>query len=187
VHAFPNIMLEEVLPVTLDSMKEIAMDMRWTYGVGNTPAESISSSDLTANSVNANVAVDMFFDSDSKTAQNSTKAEYEVMVWFAQIGPATKPNGKKTSTSRTLNGITFVLWSGTNSHNQNVLTWVASELTDTFTGDIYPLITDLYSLSGGIYPSSKDYLGVFSFGTEAYSSDKNVTFWAPTLSIDIQK
>lgn len=67
------------------------------------------------------------------------------------------------------------------------MTWVASETTDTFTGDIYPLIADLYSLAGPLYPSSSDYMGVFQFGTEAYSSSTNVTFWCPELYIDIQK
>jgi hypothetical protein len=42
---------------------------------GNTPAGFTSSSDLTANSVNTNVAVDMFFDSDPKAAQNSTQCQ----------------------------------------------------------------------------------------------------------------
>lgn len=58
---------------------------------------------------------------------------------------------------------------------------------ERFVGDIYQLITDLYSLPGHLYPSSEDYLGIFSFGTEALYSDANVTFWVPELSIDIQK
>ncbi|KAJ5636729.1 uncharacterized protein N7484_010042 [Penicillium longicatenatum] len=187
VHAFPNIMVDDVLPIALDKMTKIAMDFRWTYGVGDTPVENTNTSDLTANSVNVNVAVDMFFDSDKTAAQNSTKAKYEVMVWFARIGDATQPNGNQTSTSRKVGDTTFDLWSGTNDVNQNVLTWVASEVTGTFNGDLYPLITDLYELSGDDYPSSTDYMGIFSYGSEVFSSDKNVTFWSPKLSIDIQK
>lgn len=79
------------------------------------------------------------------------------------------------------------LYTGTNSAKQNVLSWVAAETTEAFTGDIYPLITDLYTLTGDIYPSNSDYMGIFQFGTEAFSSDKNVTFSVPKLSIDIQK
>lgn len=60
-------------------------------------------------------------------------------------------------------------------------------MTETFVGDIYPLITDLYSMGGDGYPSSNDYMGIFQLGSEAYSSDTNVTFSASTLSIDIQK
>lgn len=69
----------------------------------------------------------------------------------------------------------------------NTLTWIANELTEDFVGDIYPLITDLYSMGGATYPSSNDYMGIFQLGTEAYSSATNVTFWAESLSIDIQK
>lgn len=66
------------------------------------------------------------------------------------------------------------------------MTWVASATAETFTGDIYPLISDLYSLTGPLYPSSSDYMGVFQFGTETYSSSTNVTFWCPELYVDIQ-
>lgn len=96
-------MLDEVLPIALEKMTAINLDLRWTYGVGNTPAQSTSPSELAASSVNTNVAIDMFFDPDSTAAQNSAVAKFEVMVWFAQIGPATQPIGT-TVTTRTLNG-----------------------------------------------------------------------------------
>lgn len=96
-------MLDGVLPITLDKMTAINLDLRWTYGVGNTPAPSTSQTALAASSLNANVAIDMFFDPDSTTAQNSGVAKFEVMVWFAQIGPATQPIGTPVTT-RSLNG-----------------------------------------------------------------------------------
>lgn len=80
------------------------------------------------------------------------------------------------------------LYAAKNEKNQNVLTWVVSgHLTEEFTGDIYPLITDLYTMNGDIYPSSSDYMGVLQFGTEAFSSNSNVTFAVPKFWIDIQK
>lgn len=78
------------------------------------------------------------------------------------------------------------LYTGVHNNEQNVLTWVASNTTEKFNGDLYPLITDLYTLKGSVYPSKEDYMGIFQFGTEAFSSKNNVTFWVPTLSIDIQ-
>lgn len=79
------------------------------------------------------------------------------------------------------------LYTATNDKNQNVLTWVISgHLTEEFTGDIYPLITDLYTMKGDIYPSSSDYMGIFQLGTEAFSSSSNVTFAVPKFSIDIR-
>lgn len=99
-------MVNDVLPVQLDKMTAIDLDFSWTYGLGNTVAQSTSVTDLVAHSVNTNVAIDMFFDTDPTTAQDSTKANYEVMVWFAQIGPMAKAIGNP-STSRELNGTTL--------------------------------------------------------------------------------
>lgn len=80
------------------------------------------------------------------------------------------------------------MYSGTNSQNQNVLTWITDDaLTEEFSGDLYPLISDLYTLSGSTYPAKSDYMGIFQFGTEAFSSTKNVTFGVTNLSVDIKK
>lgn len=106
VHAYPNIMVEEVLPLQLDQMTSIEIDFSWTYGVGNTVSQSTSVSDLEANAVNTNVAIDMFFDTDSATAQDTTKAHFEVMVWFVQIGGSAKAIGSPVTT-RDLNGTTL--------------------------------------------------------------------------------
>lgn len=105
VHAFPNIMVDKVLPVGLDDMKELYLNLHWTYGVGDEIAETTDEAELTSNSVNTNVAIDMFFDTDKDTAQNSTSAKFEVMVWFATFGSATQPIGyPEVVTTRTLNG-----------------------------------------------------------------------------------
>ena len=65
-------------------------------------------------------------------------------------------------------------------------TWVASEDTEQFTGDISPLITALTSKTGTRYPTTSDFMGVFGFGSEAYYADQNVTFYVPKLEVDIQ-
>ncbi|KAJ5784372.1 uncharacterized protein N7503_009584 [Penicillium pulvis] len=189
VHAFPNIQIEDVLPVALDKMEEIDFNLHWTYGVGNTVAESTDFTALDSESLQCNVAVDMFFDSDKATAQGSTTAQFEVMVWFARFGASSDPIGYSDGvvTNHTINGTIFGLYTGTNSNNQTVLTWIASEKTEQFQGDIYPLITDLYTLSGTTYPSKTDYMGIFQFGTEAFSADTNVTFGVSELSVDIKK
>jgi len=99
-------MVDGVLPVALGKMSSLNLDLHWTYGVGNTPVDTTTEAELTAQSVNTNVAVDMFFDSDKTVAQNSTVAKYEVMIWFAKFGPQTDPIGSKV-TSRELNGTTL--------------------------------------------------------------------------------
>lgn len=188
VHAFPNIMVDKVLPVGLDDMQELYFNVHWTYGVGDTIAETTDEDELTSNSVNTNVAIDMFFDSDKETALNSTNAKYEVMIWFATFGAATQPYGyPNVVTTRELNGTTFKLYSEKNKNtNQNVLTWAAEKTVEQFSGDIYPLITDLYKLKGDVYPSSQDYLGYFGFGSEAFSASKNVTLGVTNLEIGIK-
>jgi Glycosyl hydrolase family 12 len=106
-HAFPNIMVDGVLPAQLGKVTSIDLDFSWTYGIGNTIVQSTSVTDLDAHAVNTNVAIDMFFDTDSTKAQDSEEAKYEVMVWFAQIGTSSKAIGNPTGTQRTINGTTL--------------------------------------------------------------------------------
>ena len=97
-------MVDNVLPLTLDGMTAINIDLHWTYGLGTTPVESTVKDEL-ENDVEANVAIDMFLDSDETTAQNSTAAKYEVMVWFGHwfnADPIGQTNG--VVTTRTING-----------------------------------------------------------------------------------
>jgi hypothetical protein len=77
------------------------------------------------------------------------------------------------------------LYYGQNSLQQNVLTWLASATTETFTGDITPLITQLTAMNKATFPTMSDFLGYMSLGSEAFSANNNVTFYVPTLSIDI--
>ncbi|OAA54359.1 xyloglucan-specific endoglucanase [Niveomyces insectorum RCEF 264] len=188
VHAFPNVLVDGgVFPATVASLAHIGFDVRWSYGVGNTTAPTTNEASLAAESLNANVAVDMFLDSNKKNAGNSSKAAYEVMVWFADFGSAAQPIGLQTGavTTETVNGTTFSLYSGQNGLKQTVLTWLASETTDTFSGDLRPLLTKLFTLNEATYPSETDYLGYFAFGSEAYYSNDFVTFSVPHLSIDV--
>lgn len=102
-------MVDNVLPVELQKMHQFNLDFHWTYGIGVTTAKSTDVSQIDGSGVNTNVAIDMFFDSNSQTAQNSATAKYEVMVWFAKFGPAAQPIGLSAGpvTSRVLNGTTL--------------------------------------------------------------------------------
>lgn len=88
-------------------------------------------------------------------------------------------------------GTTSHLYVGQNGNQQNVLTWLASETTESFSGDIAPLLTELPTLNiptlnVGSLPAASDYLGYWSLGSEAFSSNANVTFSVPMLSVEIQ-
>lgn len=107
VHAFPNIKVDgDVLPAKLQSVSSIGIDMAWTMRLDNKTGASTSIQELTAANVNSNVAIDMFLDRDKSRAVDSEKAKYEVMVWFASIGPATFAIGQEngTVTTKTLDG-----------------------------------------------------------------------------------
>ncbi|GIJ87115.1 hypothetical protein Asppvi_006018 [Aspergillus pseudoviridinutans] len=197
VHAFSNVMIDDGLPVSLEKIQHLNVDFHWTYGVGNTPAAATDEAELTSASVNTNVAIDMFMGPNEK-AKESTDYTHEVMVWFGKFGPAAYVIGQEAGivATKVLNGTTFNLYSGQNSNKQSVLTWLTSDspndpqakgkTTETFTGDLLPLIADLYTMTGEAYPSKSDYMGIFQFGTEAFSSSTNVTFWVPQFSVDMQ-
>lgn len=110
VHAFPNIKVESsVLPTGLQTLDHVNIIVHWTYGVGNEVAASTDLQGLTKDLLNANVAIDMFIDADKAKAQDSTKAKYEVMVWFAEFGPATQVIGLKSGivSTQIVNGTTL--------------------------------------------------------------------------------
>ncbi|KAJ5124763.1 Glycoside hydrolase family 12 [Penicillium bovifimosum] len=187
VHGYPNIRVDDVLPKALDEISELNLDLHWTYGLGDEPAESTDVQTLKDENLSTNVAIDMFLDSDAEIAKNGSNAKFEVMVWFWMSSETAQPHGwGKPVIKRNVEGTTFTLYTGANEHQQQVLSWVTENMTERFTGDIYPLITDLYNLPGDNYPAKNDYLGSLSFGTEAYSVDKNVTFWADEYKIDIK-
>lgn len=79
------------------------------------------------------------------------------------------------------------LYYGQNGRNQHVLTWKATETAHDFHGDISPLIQEILHANKPNYPNEADYLGYFSFGSEAYHSKSPVSFHVPLLSIDIRK
>ncbi|GIK05129.1 hypothetical protein Aspvir_009231 [Aspergillus viridinutans] len=197
VHAFSNVMIDDGLPVSLEKIQHLNVDFHWTYGVGNTPAAATDEAELTSASVNTNVAIDMFMGPNEK-AKESTDYTHEVMVWFGKFGSAAHVIGQEAGivATKVLNGTTFNLYSGQNGKQQWVLTWLTSDspndpqakgkTTETFTGDLLPLIADLYTMTGEAYPSKSDYMGIFQFGTEAFSSSTNVTFWVPQFSADMQ-
>jgi hypothetical protein len=110
VHAFPNIRLEgSVLPATLQTLSQMYLELEWSYAVGNEPAASTDAQALTGVDLNGNVAIDMFIDSDKTSAQDSNKAKYEVMVWFADFGAAAQPIGQAKGVAAThqVNGTTL--------------------------------------------------------------------------------
>ncbi|KAL6879318.1 concanavalin A-like lectin/glucanase [Trichoderma novae-zelandiae] len=191
VHAFPNIQVDtDVFPATINTISKVDIDLEWSYGIGNETTTGATLAELTADNLNTNVALDMFIDSEKKASQDPTKAKYELMVWFASIGPATQPIGfaQGPVTQQTLDGNKFELYAGVNQQEQNVLTWYTDTPVEKFNGDISPLINSLFKITATAadLPKSGDYLGYMALGSEAFSADKTVTLYVPKLSIDIE-
>ncbi|EKD18906.1 xyloglucan-specific endoglucanase [Drepanopeziza brunnea f. sp. 'multigermtubi' MB_m1] len=190
VHAFPNAQIyKKGLPLPINRITSLALDVAWTYSVGDAPAATTDVAALTAALANTNVAFDMFLDADRAGSEDSTSAQYEVMVWLARFGAGSEPIGLAAGVvdTQVVNGTEFSLYTGSNSQNQTVLTWAVTDNIPTFTGDILPLLARLSSLPlpGGITFSPSLYMGHIALGTEAFSSSANVTFGVEKLSIGL--
>ncbi|KEF61504.1 uncharacterized protein A1O9_03071 [Exophiala aquamarina CBS 119918] len=186
VHAFPNIKLDpdDVFPIEIAKVAAIDFAADWAYGVGDVKPNTTNVNDLLAADVNSNVAIDMFLDSDPTKATSSVDAKYEVMVWLGVFGVATEPIGLKQGALKTqaINGTTFNLYFGENGIGQSVLTWVAQGTVQSFHADIGPLLQGLTGLGG---PTVNDHLGYLAFGSEALSASTNITFYNPSLSMEV--
>ncbi|OCT54949.1 hypothetical protein CLCR_02918 [Cladophialophora carrionii] len=188
VHAFPNIKVDtDTFPVEISKVTAINFETEWYYGVGDERPEIVDIAALTEVQLDANVAVDMFLDSDPDKAIDTTQAKYEVMIWLGQYGASTQQIGLEEGvvTTQIVNGTTFSLYTGVNGLNQNVLTWVASDAATghtNFFADLGPLLQGLTGIGG---PTVNDYLGYIAFGSEAYDSGSNVTFYNKHLSLDL--
>lgn len=188
VHAFPNIKIDDegLFPMEISQVASIHFETEWHYGVGDQKPNDTDLAALLGPDVemNANVAIDMFLDSDPSKATDTEEATYEVMIWLAQFGASTQQIGlaEGAIATQVINGVTFSLYSGVNGLGQHVLTWVASEAVQTFDADLGPLLYGMTGLGG---PSTTDYLGYMSFGSETLDAQSNVTFYNPTLNMHI--
>ncbi|KIW19740.1 hypothetical protein PV08_00314 [Exophiala spinifera] len=187
VHAFPNILVDpdnNVLPVEISAVSAINITTEWHYGVGTSLPTDTNTAELTNAELNANVAIDMFIDSNQHAATSTRDAKYEVMIWLADFGASTQPIGLEQGSRKTVDigGTTFNLYFGVNGQQQTVLTWVAAGTVQSISADFKPLLEDLTAVGG---PSTTDYLGYLAFGSEALWSTTNVTFSNPVLSMDI--
>lgn len=141
---------------------------------------------LTAADFNANVCIDMFLAGDESKASSTTDSDFEVMVWFANIGPDVLPLGYDLGAidTKVVDGTTFNLYAEPNQFGQDTFTWLAAGTTTEFKGDIAPFLEGLSAFKG---PGPDDYLGYVAFGTETFWAAQNATFWNPKLDIVVNK
>ena len=140
-------------PVEISKVSAINFETEWYYGAGDDKPEIVDVASLATVQLDANVAIDMFLDSDPDKSTDTTLAKYEVMIWLGQYGASTQQIGLKQGAVATqvVNGTTFSLYTGVNGLNQQVLTWVASDAATghtNFFADIGPLLQGLTGIGG---------------------------------------
>jgi len=186
VHAYPNAKLNDTaFPIQVSNINTLTMDIEWNYAVGDIASTSTDLGALSTANLNANIAVDLFLSDDKIKAENSTLATHEVMVWLGKFGAATQPLGySPTPTMQYIIGATqFSLYNGVNSAGQQVFTWVASQNTTQFNGDVSPLIKQLSTITGG--PTDQTYLGYYAFGSEVFYATGNMTLSVPKMGLEV--
>ncbi len=99
VHSYANVKSKsDILPVMLSNMTALKVSANWTMypsGTG-TPGTGIPNhfdiDGLNAIGAKADVTLDFFLDPDFTQSTNVSNSKFEVMVWFANLGP-TEPIG----------------------------------------------------------------------------------------------
>lgn len=125
----------------------------------------------------ADVAYDLF---TSSTAGGDN--EYEIMVWLAAYGGAgpISSTGSAIATV-TVGGVKFSLYSGPNG-STTVFSFVASETTTSFSGDLMSFIQYLIDSEG---LSSSQYLTTLECGTEPFTgTDAKLTVSKYSVAIN---
>lgn len=91
VHSYPHVtFLSDNLPITLANISAIRLVTEWGMAPQSTSVESgtLDSSGLASLDVIANVAFDMFLDTNSSKASDATTASTEIMIWIGKVGKA---------------------------------------------------------------------------------------------------
>ncbi|GMF28459.1 unnamed protein product [Phytophthora lilii] len=166
VKGYPNVGLH-FKPVELANVESIPTTINYTYEYEPTTT--------------ANVAYDLF---TSSTPDGDF--EFEVMVWLAAIGTAwpLASEGKNIK-NITVSGVEFMLNHGANG-NMTVFSYVASELTENFSGDLVEFIDNLPQ---DVAPDAKQYLTKVQCGTESYhaeSASMNVSSYTVAVNTLMQ-
>ncbi|KAG9625021.1 concanavalin A-like lectin/glucanase, partial [Aureobasidium melanogenum] len=189
VHSYPNVGLESVqLPSRLDNVKNFNVSASWDMFPTADPNAANKTEALIAIGTKADIALDMFIDSNNVTSMNASAAAFEVMVWSAVWG-GVAPIGYQTYNSDdapkyTLNGVEYSLYSGFNQQGQKqaVFSWVPAENQNGIDADLWELVN--YLVNAGNLTSDM-YIGLIQFGTETVHATQNVTFEMQKAQMDL--
>eukprot|EP00644_Phytophthora_capsici_P009499 jgi/Phyca11/6655/fgenesh1_pm.PHYCAscaffold_13_\ len=164
VKGYPNVGLH-FKPVEIANVESIPTTINYTYEYDPTTT--------------ANVAYELFTSSTP-----GGEEEYEIMVWLAAIGTAWPLSSEgKNIKNITVSGVEFMLNHGVNG-NMTVFSYVASELTNDFSGDLMDFIMNLPQ---GVKLDAKQYLPYLTkvqCGTESYHAE-NATMTVTNYTVAV--
>lgn len=94
VHSYPHVTFSSGhLPAALSNISALRLAAEWAYSPGsistaNDPSRRVGldASGLSDVEAVANIAFDMFMDTDEANSTSATAATFEMMIWIGQIG-----------------------------------------------------------------------------------------------------
>lgn len=185
VHSYPHVNFNSpLLPVKMTSLSGLAIQSQWSMSPSSSPSIANDVEGLSQLNTIANVALDMFVDSDSTNAQSEVDASYEIMIWLGSFGDP-KPLGFSQGAScwnQSLGNVIFKLYTGKNHRGHRTFSWMSPVNMTDFNEDISPLLQALWR--NKLIPGDA-FLGLVEFGTEAFHSDKNITFTVSHFSMNL--
>ncbi|KAF1809566.1 concanavalin A-like lectin/glucanase, partial [Eremomyces bilateralis CBS 781.70] len=187
VHSFPHVKFNsDALPTPLANISGLKLSGNWSFVAGDVAAldSSFDAAGLVANSVTANVAIDMFVDADPAKSQNETLAKYEILIWLGTIGQPYPLGWNEPTWNFQLEDAKYTLYRGTNQRGTTSFTWFPPINTTSFDTDFYPLLQFLID-NDLIDPSLN--LGLVEFGQEAFYSTGKVTFAVNGYNMNLTK
>jgi len=183
VHSFPYVRFNSAyLPGRLYDVSQLHVAGNWDMF----PTED-ASRDVEDSGTIANVAIDMFLDTDDGRSADATQASHEVMIWFATYGggaPFGDATGIRHRVAVQPNQVAeFQLFDGTKADRpQRVLSWQAESPIQRFDIDV---LSFLRTLVDNDILTRDLYVGLFELGTETFFSSENITFSASDFGMSL--
>ncbi|KAK0648139.1 concanavalin A-like lectin/glucanase domain-containing protein, partial [Cercophora newfieldiana] len=183
VKSYPHVKLGSAqLPISFQNIRSFHVSAEW--GLGRSSSRTGKPSDLTVDAAGltktrcvANVALDIWADTDPALASNESAAGIEIMVWLGVMGTV-QPLGWGTGKSpweATLGDDHFTLFQGSGPRGQNVLSWMPDTNKTRFDHDLSPLVEFLWK--NDLVPRDT-YVGTVAFGMESFFSTDPITLSA---------
>lgn len=188
MHAYPNVGYETIqLPTQISNIESFKLSGSWSvFPVGNEYASNMTTA-LNAIACKANIALDIFLDTNNVSSTNASVATHEVMVWqsvWGGVWPIGYYTPSTSAPSYNLSGVTYQLFSGHNQQGQKqaVFSWVPTVYQESIDADVFELVKELVTI-GNI--TDDMYLGLIQFGSETVHASEPVALQMKDIEMSI--